>query len=113
MVFSPLSSFCIRKITRKTGRCHGCALKFGIGLMQELVDTNIGNDSEKLLSLSVVIAIKALTSDMSSEDRRSFAADFKNIAFQIEAEPYVGMSLLDMLLRRKPPVIAPVKGSEN
>ena len=81
--------------------------------MQDLAKTNTGNDSVKLLSLSVVIAIEVLLSNLSEEERKHFAAVFHNIAFQIEAEPYANMSLLGMLFGRKPAAKVPLMGDKN
>jgi len=89
------------KTFRKTGRCRECAAKYGIGLIRELLDDSHENDTDELLALSVMIAIKFRKISLNDNDRRYFASTFRNIANQIEFSEDTHRSLWDAFLGRK------------
>lgn len=77
-------------------------MKYGIGLIQDLLktETSPGNDLGELLSLSVVIAIKAQSNGLSDQMRQQFAPIFRDIADEIKVGNDVDKSLLSVFSRR-------------
>lgn len=89
---------------RKTGYCNECAKKRGIGLIQDLLKTDLEQDSDQLLALSALIGIEARTSKLSDDRKQFFATVFRDIAFRIENESDTRQSLWDTFWRMKPHV---------
>jgi hypothetical protein len=102
-----------RKALRKTGRCDGCALKHGIELIHDILGTSAAADSKELLLLSAQIAAKVDSSELDDDSRRRFAAIFRDVAYQIEAEAYADTGYLRALCDLKTVTKPPIVGDKN
>ena len=83
---------------KRTGRCSDCAMKYGISIVKDLLETGFNDNVLEMLSLSVAIAIKLKTDDLDDSKRCKIASIFRSVAFLIENEPVSKGSLLDAFL---------------
>lgn len=108
---------CTRRRFKKTGRCHEHALKLGMALVRELLDTDAAADPNALLSLSAAIAMKVTSVDTNNDSIQQFAPIFHDIAFMIKTEPnndksFGGRGLWGMFWKTEPAVKV-CKADEN
>jgi hypothetical protein len=73
--------------------CEQHAIKFAKGFVQELLKSN-PDTSVELRSLSIMIAINSLSSNMSDNDKSHFASNFRQIANQLEDGVFADKSFL-------------------
>ena len=84
------------KTFRKTGRCRECAVKYGVNLIKDLVESDPNEDVDRLLSMAARTALDLPTNDLSDERRRLFANVFRTVASRIEAEIIIDKSILSV-----------------
>ena len=89
------------KTFRKNGRCRECAVKYGVSLIKDLVESDPNEDVDKLLSMAARTALDLPIKKLSDDKRRLYANVFRTIAFQIEAEITIDKSILRAFWRRK------------
>ena len=87
-------------------------MKYGVGLVKDLLETDFNSNVLEMLSLSAMIAIKLKTDELGDSERRRFASVFRSVAFLIENEPVSKGSLLDAFLGKTTRVRKKV-GSDN
>jgi hypothetical protein len=80
--------------------CEQHAIKFAKGFVQELLRSN-PDTSVNLLSLSMVIALNSLSSNMNDNDKSHFASIFHQIANQLEDGVIADKSFLSAFFGKK------------
>ena len=80
--------------------CERHAIKFAKGFVQELLKSN-PDTSVDLLSLSIMIAINVLSSNMSDNDKSQFVSIFHQIANQLEDGVIADKSFLSAFFDKK------------
>ena len=79
-------------------------MKYGIGLIQDLVEEDPDKDLEQLMALSATIAIKLQLGGLDGKKRKRFATIFRKIASKIETEAVVNVSLWGAFWGKSPDV---------